>query len=157
MRLRKIVKEVGIICNGVTLVSSPFNGFEKITKKDHVKSGLLYTAIQNACKSIFSQDIVSVKIDRFKVIFQVEEFAYLKTLEWLYNRNKSNNEEDYFLGYVVLEPNKKRRKKYIRKMIIPALKKILMKFTHKYFNSEFKDLTVFAYFKEVINEYFEKV
>ncbi len=157
MRLKKLVKEVGIVHNGVTLVSSPFNGFEKITKKDHAKSGLLYTAIQNSCKSIFSQDVISVKIDNFKVIFQVEEFAYLKTSEWLYNRNKSKNEEDYFLGYVVLEPKKKRRKRYVRKMIIPALKTILMKFTHKYFNSYFNDLTVFSYFKEVICEYFEKV
>lgn len=150
---RKLIVEVGIIFNGIQLISKSFNGYSCVFKDKMLKSGF-YSAIHEFNRKLYSQDLKILGGKDFLTVFHIEDFGYLKSSNLTLNKDKYFRKKEYFLGFVVIKNHQKRMKRFIVKKVIPELKRTLLKFKLKYFSCNFNDLSQFREFKEVIKSNF---
>jgi len=116
-----IIREVGIISCGIPII---FESHKK-TRKENVNlilnSGLLSSILSFA--EITISPIEYFQSNRFTVVFKKE---------WIDDQHSLKP----FIAYVVID-NEKNVDKYIKKRVLPLLKKILKKFKAKYNGKDF--------------------
>jgi len=116
-----IIREVGIISCGIPIIFES----HKETRKENVNlilnSGLLSSILSFA--EITISPIEYFQSNRFTVVFKKE---------WIDDQHSLKP----FIAYVVID-NEKNVDKYIKKRVLPLLKKILKKFKAKYNGKDF--------------------
>ncbi|MCJ7649550.1 MAG: hypothetical protein MUP85_13115 [Candidatus Lokiarchaeota archaeon] len=116
-----IIREVGIISCGIPIIFES----HKETRKENVNlilnSGLLSSILSFA--EITISPIEYFQSNRFTVVFKKE---------WIGDQHSLKP----FIAYVVID-NEKNVDKYIKKRVLPLLKKILRKFKAKYNGKDF--------------------
>lgn len=116
-----IIREVGIISCGIPIIFES----HKETRKENVNlilnSGLLSSILSFA--EITISPIEYFQSNRFTVVFKKE---------WIGDQHSLKP----FIAYVVID-NEKNVDKYIKKRVLPLLKKILKKFKAKYNGKDF--------------------
>ena len=115
-----IIREVGIISCGIPIIFES----HKSTRKENVNlilnSGLLSSILSFAEVTI--SPIEYFQSNRFTVVFRKDWIPEHKTLK-------------PFIAYIVID-NEKNVDKYIKKRVLPLLKKIIKKFKSKYYGKE---------------------
>ncbi|MBY9002667.1 MAG: hypothetical protein KGD73_01725 [Candidatus Lokiarchaeota archaeon] len=122
-----IIREVGIISCGIPIIFES----HKETRKENVNlvlnSGLLSSILSFA--EITISPIEYFQSNRFTVVFRKDWILIQKTLK-------------PFIVYVVID-NEKNVDKYIKKRVLPLLKKIMKKFKAKYNEKDFSQIEDF--------------
>jgi len=128
-----IIREVGIISCGIPII---FESHKK-TRKENVNlilnSGLLSSILSFA--EITISPIEYFQSNRFTVVFRKDWIPDHKSLK-------------PFIAYVVID-NEKNVDKYIKKRVLPLLKKIMKKFKAKY---DGKNCTQFEDFRKTLSK-----
>jgi len=128
-----IIREVGIISCGIPIIFES----HKETRKDSVNlvlnSGLLSSILSFA--EITISPIEYFQSNRFTVVFRKE---------WINDTHSLKP----FIAYVVID-NEKNVDKYIKKRVLPLLKKIMKKFKTKYDGT---DCSQFEDFRKILSK-----
>jgi len=127
-----IIREVGIISCGVPII---FESYYKIRKEDSnliLNSGLLSSILSFAESTI--APVEYLQSNRYTVVFKKDE---------LFDKNVLKP----FIAYLIVDNFEKNVDKYVKRKVIPLLKKIMKKFKKEYNGKNFTSLSQFDEFR----------
>ncbi len=128
-----IIREVGIISCGIPIIFESHKETRKENANLILNSGLLSSILSFA--EITISPIEYFQSNRFTVVFRKD---------WI----KDNHSLKPFIAYVVID-NEKNVDKYIKKRVLPLLKKIMKKFKTRYNG---KNSTQFEDFRKTLSK-----
>ena len=126
-----IIREVGIISCGVPII---FESYHKIRKENSnliLNSGLLSSILSFAESTI--APVEYLQSNRYTVIFKKDELLDKNTLK-------------PFIAYLIIDNIEKNVDKYVKRKVMPLLKRILKKFKKEYDGANFTSLSQFENF-----------
>ena len=132
-----IIREVGIISCGVPII---FESYHQIRKEDSnliLNSGLLSSILSFAESTI--APVEYLQSNRYTVVFKKDELLDKSTLK-------------PFIAYMIVDNFDKNVDKYIKRKVMPLLKKILKKFKNEYEGANFTSLSQFENFRTCISK-----
>jgi hypothetical protein len=127
-----IIREVGIISCGVPII---FESYHSIRKEDSnliLNSGLLSSILSFAESTI--APVEYLQSNRYTVVFKKDELHDKNTLK-------------PFIAYLIVDNFEKNVDKYVKRKVMPLLKKVLRKFKKEYEGANFTSLSQFENFR----------
>ncbi|MHA1491810.1 MAG: hypothetical protein ACTSRI_19425 [Promethearchaeota archaeon] len=137
-----VIREAGLIFRGFTLVSASYHETNEGEIDTDLRSGLL-TALLNFAESAFSTELV--------------EYFELKRYVIAFTENKiiaeDNSEPEILIAYAILDREKKIGK-YLKKIVLPLLKKVAIQFIADYNRKNLSEISQFLIFKDYLDNIF---
>ena len=132
-----IIREVGIISCGVPII---FESYHSIRKEDSnliLNSGLL-SSILSFAESIIAP-VEYLQSNRYTVVFKKDELLDKNSLK-------------PFIAYLIIDNVEKNVDRYVKRKVMPLLKKILKRFKKEYEGTNFTSLSQFEGFRTCLSK-----
>ncbi|MFX1478960.1 MAG: hypothetical protein ACFFCI_12585, partial [Promethearchaeota archaeon] len=137
-----VVREAGLIFRGFYLVKKSYHKTTKGKIDQDLRSGLL-TAILNFAETAFTKNTVEYfEMNKLLITFKEDRLVAKDSLE-----------PETLISYVVLDKEKK-VEKYIHKVILPLLDKVIQEFKANHMGKNFSEVSQFKVFKENLDRIF---
>ncbi len=137
-----VVREAGLIFRGFNLVKRSYHKSTKGKIDADLRSGLL-TAIKSFAESAFTKGSVEYfEGKKFLIAFTDSEI-----------KSEDGIELETLISYVILDKEKK-MEKYMQKIILPLLKKVISEFMRFHKGKNLSEVTQFRGFKDTLDEIF---
>ncbi|MGQ4873035.1 MAG: hypothetical protein ACP6IY_03070 [Promethearchaeia archaeon] len=137
-----VIREAGLLFRGFTLV----NGLYHQTGDNHIdkdlRSGLL-TALINFAESAFTNNNIEY--------FEGKKFIIAFTEGQI--KSMDTSEPELLIAYAILDKERK-VEKYIKKVVIPLLKQVIVEFKKINEGKNLSEITQFNDFKKVLDQIF---
>ena len=134
-----VVREAGVVFRGFILVKRSYHKTTKGKIDPDLRSGLL-SAILSFAESFFKDNSVEY--------FEGKKFSFILINDKILSED--GVEPEVLTAYAILD-YEKRIEKYMRKIVIPLLKKVLSEFKSLNDGKNLSEVTQFKYFKKTLD------